>query len=195
MLPPESVQKIRCRLPLPKREELDEEGKRAYDRLVDPRGGSLAGLHGPGGIRLHSPRVAAAQAALNQYLRFEAGLSGRVRELAILITARELDSAFEWTAHEAMALHEGVPQISVEAIRFRRNLDGVPEEDAVVIRFGRELFGCRKVSPETYAAALAMFEQRKLLDLVELMGFYASAAALLAAFDVHLDLEHAPFQY
>ena len=32
------------RLPLPKREDLDEAGKRAYDRLTDPKGGTLAGL-------------------------------------------------------------------------------------------------------------------------------------------------------
>jgi alkylhydroperoxidase family enzyme len=43
---------------------------------------------------------ARAAAALNRYLRYDAGLGGRVRELAILITARELDSQFEWAAHE-----------------------------------------------------------------------------------------------
>jgi len=38
----------RCRLPLPKREELDEPGRRTYDSLADPGGGTLRGLRGPG---------------------------------------------------------------------------------------------------------------------------------------------------
>ena len=46
-----------CRLPLPRREDLDAEGQRAYDRLADPAGGTLRGLKGPGGIQLHSPEL------------------------------------------------------------------------------------------------------------------------------------------
>src|SRR5215472_7478984 len=72
------------RLPLPRREDLDEAGRRIYDSLADPTGGTLRGLRGPGGILLHSPQFARYARALNRYLRYEAGLGGRVRELAIL---------------------------------------------------------------------------------------------------------------
>jgi hypothetical protein len=85
-----------CRLPLPRREELDEAGQRTYDSLADPKGGTIRGLRGPGGIMLHSPELSRHARPLNRYLRQGAGLGGRVRELAILTTARELDSQFEW---------------------------------------------------------------------------------------------------
>lgn len=84
-----------CRLPLPRREELSGEVQETYDRLANPGGENLRGLRGPGGIQLHSPELAHRSRPLNRYLRFESGLGGRVRELAILITARELDSQFE----------------------------------------------------------------------------------------------------
>jgi hypothetical protein len=35
-----------CRLPLPRRDELDAEAQLVYDSLADPRGGSLRGLRG-----------------------------------------------------------------------------------------------------------------------------------------------------
>ena len=89
-----------CRLPLPRREELDDAGQRIYDSLADPEGGTIKGLRGPGGILLHSPELSRYTRPLNRYLRHEAGLGGRIRELAILTTARELDSQFEWAAHE-----------------------------------------------------------------------------------------------
>ena len=98
-----------CRLPLPKREDLDEAARATYDRLATPGSGNLRGLRGPGGIQLHSPELSHRSRPVNHYLRFESGLSGRVRELAILVTARAHDSQFEWAAHEEEALKEGVP--------------------------------------------------------------------------------------
>src|SRR5215475_13998264 len=57
------------RLPLPKREDLDEDGKRAYDRGVRP-GATIAGLQGPAGVQTYTPKIAAQMNAINRYLRF-----------------------------------------------------------------------------------------------------------------------------
>jgi 4-carboxymuconolactone decarboxylase len=187
MYPPDIDPESGCRLPLPRREELSTEAQMIYDRLADTNGENLRGLRGPGGIQLHSPELSRRSRPLNHYLRFEAGLGGRVRELAILVTARELDSQFEWAAHEDEARREGIEPELIEIIRHRRGLDGVDEADAIVISLGREIFGARKVSPATFARALAHFGRRALVDLVALMGNYAATAALLTAFDMQLD--------
>jgi 4-carboxymuconolactone decarboxylase len=187
MYPPDIDPKSGCRLPLPKREELSAEAQQSYDRLATPGGENLRGLRGPGGIQLHSPELSRRSRPVNRYLRFEAGLGGRVRELAILTTARELDSQFEWAAHEPAALAEGIAAETIDTIRYRRGLDGLDEADRIVIALGREIFGARKVSSETYASALQQFGRRGLVDLVALMGNYAATAALLTAFDMQLD--------
>ena len=176
-----------CRLPLPQRDMLDDARRRIYDSLADPQGGSLRGLRGPGGISLHSPGLAPRSRAVNHYLRHEAGLGGRVREIAILTTARALDSDFEWAAHEAEALREGVPAEVVETIKHERSTAGLDASDAVIIDLGREILTVRAVSPETFARALARFGSGKLVDLVALMGNYASTAATLTAFAMQLD--------
>ena len=88
-----------CRLPLPRREDLDEAGRQTYDRAAAP-GGNIAGLQRPAAVQLYSTRTTAHLQAINRYLRFEAGFSPRIREIAILTTAREMDSQFEWVAHE-----------------------------------------------------------------------------------------------
>jgi len=181
-----------CRLPLPRRDQLDAEGQRIYDRLADPAGGTLRGLRGPGGIQLHSPELSRHSRPLNHYLRYETEFGGRVRELAILIVARELDSRFEWAAHEPQALAEGVPREVVDIIRDRRATEGLDEADAIVIALGREIFGRREVAPATFARALRGFGRRGLVDLVALMGNYAATAALLTAFDMQLDPDQPP---
>jgi 4-carboxymuconolactone decarboxylase len=173
------------RLPLPKREDLDEAGQKAYDRGNAP-GGTIAGLQGPAGVQLFSPTTAAMASALNRYLRFEAGFTGHVREVAILITAREMDSQFEWVAHEGEALKEGVPQNTIDVIKYRRSTEGLDPTDALVIELGRQLWHDHKVKSETFAKLKDIFGPNKLIELVMLMGNYAGTAALLAAVDMQL---------
>jgi 4-carboxymuconolactone decarboxylase len=173
------------RLPLPKREDLDEAGKRHYDRAAAP-GASLAGLQGPSGIQLYSPNTAEHVRALNRYLRYEAGFTPRIREIAILATAREMDSQFEWCAHEPEALKEGVEPRVIDAIKHRKPTAGLVEADATVIELARQIFRDHKVTSATFAKAKALFGPSKLVELVMLMGNYAATAALLIALDMQL---------
>src|SRR6202142_4664441 len=89
-----------CRLPLPRREELSPEAHHAYDRIAAPGSGNLRGLRGPGGIQLHSPELSRHARPLNRYLRFDSGLGGRDRELAVLLTARDPDGHVACAAHD-----------------------------------------------------------------------------------------------
>ena len=173
------------RLPLLAREDLDEAGKKIYDRASTP-GRTIAGLQGPAGIQLYSPKTAEHVRALNRYLRYDAGFSPRVREIAILTTAREMDSQFEWVAHEPEALKEGVAAAVIDVIKHRKSTAGLDETDATVIELGRQIFRDHKVTPELFAKAKALFGPHKLIEQVMLMGNYAGTAALLIAVDMQL---------
>src|SRR5712692_9957705 len=173
------------RLPLPKREDLDEAGKKTYDRGTTP-GATIAGLQGPAGVQLYSSKTAPHLAAINRYLRFEAGFPPRVREIAILTTAREMNSQFEWVAHEPEALKEGVEQSVIDVVKYHKSTAGLDATDATVIELGRQIWRDHKVTSELFARAKALFGPNKLVDLVLLMGNYAGTAALLTAVDMQL---------
>lgn len=173
------------RLPLPNREDLDEAAKRTYDRGNTP-GANIAGLQGPAGVQLYSPKTTAHITAINRYLRFEAGFTGRIREIAILATAREMDSQFEWVAHEPEAVKEGVPPDVIDVIKHRKSTQGLDPNDAPVIELARQIWRDHKVKSETFAALKAIYGPHKLIDLVLLMGAYANTAALLTAVDMQL---------
>jgi 4-carboxymuconolactone decarboxylase len=172
------------RLPLPNRADLDEIGKAAYDRGTRP-GATMMGLQGPAGIQLYT-KAAPHLVALNQYLRFKSGVSPRIREIAILTAAREMDSQFEWAAHEPEALSVGVPADVVESIKHRRSTAGLDEADATVIELGRQIYQTHKVTSDLFAKAKALFGASMLIDIVLLMGNYASTAAMLATVDMQL---------
>jgi len=173
------------RLPLLKREDLDEAGKRAYDRASTP-GKTIVGLRGPAGIHLYSTGTVDAHNALNSHLRFQAGFDPKVREVAILAVAREMDSRFEWAAHEPEALQVGVPAEIIDVIKHRKSTQGLDETYAAIIELGRQAFGDHKVTSEAYARVKKLFPPGKLVDLVLLMGNYAATAALLSVFDMQV---------
>ena len=180
------------RLPLPRREDLDAAGQKIFDQIADPNGVTLRGLRGPGGIQLHSPRIAEMLRPLNNYLRNQAGLSGRIREVAILAAARASDSQFEWAAHEREAVKEGVPDATLEAIKNNGATAALDPVDAMVIELCRGAFVTRRVSSELYARALQQFGRRQLVDLVALIGYYVMTAGILVAFDMQLDARTMP---
>ena len=190
-LPKDIYPDSRNRLPLVKREDLDDVGKKVYDAAAgDTR--SLAGFQGPEGIRLHSPRLADHTREVSEYLRFETALGPRLTQLAMLVTAREVDSQFEWTAHEPAGLKAGLKQEMIDIVKYRKPLTGVGEKEAAIIQLGREAFEKRKVSSDTFARALKLFGREGLVDLVSLMGHQSQTAVLLTTFDQQLPAGQKP---
>jgi 4-carboxymuconolactone decarboxylase len=184
-LPPDIHPDSRSRIPLITRDDLDDAGKALYDAaLADPR--SLAGMQGPGGIRMWAAQLTAVSRPKNRYLRFEAGLDRRLAEIAILATARECDQHFEWRAHELAALKEGVAPEIIDVIRWRKPLDGLAEAEATLIALARQAIGERRVDAATYATAMRLFGTEPLINFVSLMGDYAATAILLHVFDQQL---------
>ena len=141
-----------------------------YGRMLSPSG------IGPGVIRSYG----AGQETI------EERVGRRLMQLAILVTAREHDSQYDWTMNEPQALEAGVEAELIDIVRHDRPLDGVGEKDATLIAFGRELFGDHNVSAETYARAEQAFGVQDLVDIIGLMGAHVADAAVLAAFDQQL---------
>ena len=159
------------RLPLPNREDLDDIGKAAYDRGMR-RGATMMGLQGPAGIQLYT-KGAPHIVALNQYLRFKSGIAPRTREIAILITAREMNSQFEWAAHEPIARAEGTRAEAIAVVRDGRRTDGLTAREAVLVDTVRALVRTRGLTAPEFARAEAALGARGLVELVTLAGYYA----------------------
>src|ERR1700730_643458 len=166
------------RFPVIKREELDESGKKLYDVRTDG--------FGPGGIRLYSPSVAETMTAVNEYLRRKSGLDPKLVELAILVTAREMDCEYVWTAHEPAALKAGLGQGVIDTVKYRKPLTEIGEKEAVIIQLGRDSIVKHKVGSDTFARGVKQFGNQGLVNIVALMGDYAATTILLNVSDQHV---------
>jgi 4-carboxymuconolactone decarboxylase len=176
---PESL----SRLPALTLEQLDAEGKAAYNLVV---GDGPRPLTGPAAVSMHSPKVAEAFHHLNQYLRFNGVLEPRDFEVAIMQAAWEFEQAYEWSAHEGAARRLGIPDDVIDAIKFDTSPEALGAKDRAIIRFARALLRDHEVSSDLYAEIVGYFGQRGMVDLATIMGDYIMVGMVLTAADQHL---------
>lgn len=186
-LPKDIHPETRSRMPLPKREEFDDYGKKVYDELINSS---------PATERLHSPKLAKPLADARHYLKYETDLGDRLIAIAVLATSRELDNQFEWTQWEEHSKMAGDPKLFatktqvepqiIDIIKYCKPVTGLGEKEATIIKLGREMFGTKKVSSATFADTMRLFGKRGTVDLVETMALYGATGAEILAFDVQL---------
>ena len=148
--------------------------------IVDAITKSRGALQGPFSMFLHAPEVAGRVAHLGAYVRFEGDLDMRVRVLAAMTVARELDAVYVWGAQTGSARRQGVPESTISAIR-EKHTRGVPAEDAQIIDFTRRLLVEHRVDDATFAALKKRFGERGLIELTGSIGYYAMLAMTVNA--------------
>ncbi len=157
-------------------EQMTPAQRAAADEIASGRRGAV---YGPFVPALRSPELTRRLQKVGDYLRFEPHVPPRLRELAILLVAREWTQDFEWDYHAPLAAAEGVPPEVIEAIADGRRPAAMADDEALVYDFFVELHRSRTVSDATYARALDRLGEQGIVDLVGLIGYYAMLAMLM----------------
>jgi 4-carboxymuconolactone decarboxylase len=185
-LPPDINPVTFSRLPPVTRNDLDPDGQKIFDARTNPP----APGPGPGHITISSPKVAEAYGALGRALGVPSGqtfpLGNRVYQLVVLITAREIDQQYEWSAHEPAGLRAGLEQSVIDVVKYDRDVKGLAEKDATLIQFLRTLMREHKVSSELWAKMMEGFGRQRTIDILALMGDYFTVGTMMNAVDQHL---------
>ncbi len=136
-------------------------------------------LGGPFNVWLRSPGIGNLVQQLGEEIRFRSSLAGKLNELAILVTARNWTSQYEWVAHHKLALEGGLdPKIS-DAIAQGQRPAGMDADETLVYEFSSELQQTQGVSDAMHARAVARFGERGVVDLISVNGFYVLVSMCL----------------
>ena len=174
-----------ARIPTASRDTVPPEQLEAFDEYVAGRGAIPD--TGPLSVMVHVPELIQRGEHLRAYLRGEeSSLSANIRELGMLVAAREMDCQFIWNAHSAMGRQSGLSDELVDNLRDKKDLTGLSEAESAVIEYGREFFRTHRVSQATFDKAMAQFGTRGLVELTTLMGYYSCLAFNINAFEVGL---------
>jgi 4-carboxymuconolactone decarboxylase len=162
--------------PITRKDQLAAKDQAVADAITASRGG----IQGPFTMFLHSPELAGRVAHLGAYVRFEGSLDMRVRVLAAMTVARELDAVYVWGAQTGGARRLGVPESTIAAIRDRHSR-GLPPEDAQVVDFTRQLLNRHRIEEASAKAMLARFGSDQFIQLTGAIGYYAMLAMTVNA--------------
>jgi 4-carboxymuconolactone decarboxylase len=176
-----------ARVPPASKESVPQELREAFDAMVQSRGGLPR--TGPASVMINSPEACRRAFHFSDYLRRESTLAPHIQELAMLVTARELDCQYVWNAHAASGKKAGLSAELVDALRDGQPLPALKPEEAAVINYGQEFFRTHRVSRGSFQVAQEQFGVQGLVELTMLMGFYGTLAFHVNAFDVELPAE------
>jgi 4-carboxymuconolactone decarboxylase len=171
------------RLPPIAEESLSQDAKALKDTVLSAHPPLIAGLRGPTGIWMHRPRIGLHLYQVNRELLQDTALELPLRELAILVTAKEMASEFEWGAHEPLARKAGLAEAAIACVAEGGPTDTLPPEAAAVIDLGRDVFRRGKVADATYGRCLEVLGQQRLFTTAAVFSFFALTAVMLGVFD------------
>ena len=163
------------RLPLP--ESLSAEQQSAVDAITaGPRGA----LFGPFLPLLRSPGLMTRLQEVGAYLRFGSEVPLHLRELVILIVARDWHQDFEWGHHAPLARSAGLDGDVVDALAHGADVTG-PADVQAIWRLVRELLDTRSVSDAAFERARTVVGDAGVVDLIAVAGYYTTLAMTMNA--------------
>ena len=174
--PPDIHPVTLSRLPPVTTQDLDEEGQ----RLLAAR--NFTPGPGPTHITIYSPR----ERDLGIPSGEKSPVGARYFQLAVLITAREIDQQYEWSAHEPAGLRQGLEQSVIDVVKYDRSVAGLSDKDATLIGFGRALFREHRVSSELWGKMVNHFGRQRTVQIMTIMGEYFRVDFMLNAVDQRL---------
>ena len=166
------------RMPPIAADKLTDAQKKAAEAFAEGRGYAVRGPFVP---LIRSPEVMLRAKQMGDYLRFKSTLGPRLNEMVILITAREWTQQYEWHAHHAIALKEGLRREIADAIAEGHRPAGMAEDEEIAYDMATEILRLKRVSDPTYRRAVAKFGEQGVIDLLGVVGYYNFLAIVMNA--------------
>src|SRR6185295_9409300 len=176
-LPPDIDPVTLSRLPPVTAGDLDEEGRRLLAARTN-----FTPAPGPTHVTVYSPR----ELDLGIPSGEKSPVGARFFQLAVLITAREIDQQYEWSSHELAGRRQGLEQSVIDVVKYNRDVAGLSDKDATVITFGRALYREHRVSSELWEKMVSHFGRQRTVQMMMIMGDYFRVGFMLNAIDQHL---------
>jgi 4-carboxymuconolactone decarboxylase len=184
------------------RDSLTAEQRALYDEIVGsqrpgqqtprPRVGPDTALEGPFNARLLNPAIGHAFQQIADAVRYQSTLTDRIRELVILVVAAAWESTYVQYAHEEMGRSAGLTDAELTAVA-HGGVPDVEEHERAAITVARALVAHSDLSDDEYAEAVSELGERKLFEVLALVGLYTQTALQLRVFRV-IPPRHSPDQ-
>jgi len=111
----------------------------------------------------------------------------KLREIAILRTAKDCHSVYEWTQHVPAAKHVGVTSEQIAAIENWQSAGCFSEVERLVLQFTDEVNANVKASRAIVEALKRHLSPGEIIELLVIIGHWRQTASILETTEVELE--------
>ncbi len=133
---------------------------------------------GPFNIYLRSPQMAELSRPFVDYLRFKAPTPRKLKEIAIMLTARYWGGQYVWYSHRQQALDAGLSPAFIAAMAAGERPANMAADEATVYDFCTQLLSTRQVSDANFKAMVNVVGERGIVELIATMGHFTGLTML-----------------
>ena len=167
-------------------------GKRASGKqhfeLVD----KLGRLNGPFNAFMLSPELGFSLASIGESIRYKTQLSDRIREIAILLVAKEFECEFEWYAHAPIAVSLSIDKKILEDILSSKTPIYQKEDEQLIHSFCLNIIRRDNINEQMYEQVVHIIGENGIFELVSLIGYYSTLAMVMDIFKIDAPEYHRP---
>ena len=172
-----------ARVPYPKKEDLPEQDRHIYERMVRERGGGHIWL-----ALANHPKVLEGVMAMAGALRNETTFDRRYRELGIVMVGLITKSDYEFDHHWNSALQAGVKHAQLENLAQFETSPHFNDQERAVLRYAKEATETGVVSDTTWSKLRGYFDTQQAMEVVLTVAWYNCVVRIL----LPLQIEHEP---
>lgn len=175
------------RLPMVEADSRDPVLQPVFERL-EKRWGVVLNLYRVLGW---SPPLVKAWGAFAWSLRFDLGVSRRLRELMVVRIAEVLSARYEYEHHVHMALDEGISAEQMAALSGWQGSALFGDRERLVLQLAEELASGPGASAATMKALQGRFSESDIMELLVTGAYYCAVARVVNSLDLDLEPGHA----
>jgi alkylhydroperoxidase family enzyme len=172
-----------ARVPYPKKEDLPEQDRHIYERMVRERGGGHIWL-----ALANHPKVLEGVMAMAGALRNETKFDRRYRELGIVMVGLITKSDYEFDHHWNAALQAGVKHAQLENLAQFETSSHFDDQERAVLRYAKEATETGVVSDSAWNKLRSYFDTQQAMEVVLTVAWYNCVVRIL----LPLQIEHEP---
>ncbi len=135
----------------------------------------------------NAQRIFLLRSQLSNALFTQTTLNPKLREIAILRTAKDCHSVYEWTQHVPAARHVGVSEEQIAAIENWQSAKCFSELERLVLQFTDEVNANVKASRAALDALKKHLSAGEIIELLIIIGHWRQTASILETTEVDLE--------
>ena len=172
-----------AKVPYISRDDINSSEQNIYDKISSSRG-SVQNVFS---ALLNNPPATEAVTNLGEYIRYKSTLNPATREIAILVTAKQLNNSYEWSQHEPVAKSVGVSDDIIQYILEKDDPNKIDTKESIFIEAAKELVTSSQLKQKTFDALMESLGMKSTMDFIVTVGYYTMLDKIISALDVDFD--------